>query len=426
MSRVLVIGAGVVGLCTALRLAEQGLQVSVADQAPARGAASWGNIGHIASEQCAPLASWHTLRSIPRRLFSLGGPVGLPLSAMGAWLPFGLHMMRRSSAAQFQSGVAALGMLLRDALPAWERLAARWPEQQLLSSNGHFVAWESLASARAGRQFWSRAPKGTTLWREANSEELQALGQLAPRRQLQAIRFSNTGKITDLHALRQALTADLAAKNVQIIAADVTRLSTHLSTTKKTHARQAVAHTQDGHTIAADQIVVCGGVRSGQLMEQLGHTVPLIAERGYHLEYASTQHSPQTLPVVFEDRSVVVNAFGHGLRIAGFVEFAQPDTPPDARKWARLEQHMKDLGIATDANTQATATRWMGARPTLPDYLPAIGRSHLAHNVFYAFGHQHLGLTLAPVTAEWMARLVTHRDLEPLLRPFSISRFKRL
>src|SRR3546814_17547734 len=99
-------------------------------------------------------------------------------------------------------------------------------------------------------------------------------------------------------------------------------------------------------------------------------------------------------PVVFEDRSMIVTRFRSGLRAAGFVEFGRAESPSDARKWARLRAHVQALGLPF----RLPGEPWMGARPTLPDYLPAIGRARPAGNPFYASGHPHLGHTMAPMT----------------------------
>src|SRR3546814_13555454 len=104
-------------------------------------------------------------------------------------------------------------------------------------------------------------------------------------------------------------------------------------------------------------------------------------------------------PVVFEDRSMIVTRFRSGLRAAGFVEFGRAESPSDARKWARLRAHVQALGLPF----RLPGEPWMGARPTLPDYLPAIGRARHAGNLFHAFGHQHLGLPLATITGAAVA-----------------------
>src|SRR3546814_12833550 len=97
---------------------------------------------------------------------------------------------------------------------------------------------------------------------------------------------------------------------------------------------------------------------------------------------------------------MIVTRFADTVQAASFVEFHSPDAPPDPRKWDRLDRHVRELGLPF----APPFTRWMGARPTLPDYLPAIGRSRRVGNLVYAFGHQHLGLTLAAVTGELVRR----------------------
>jgi D-amino-acid dehydrogenase len=125
-------------------------------------------------------------------------------------------------------------------------------------------------------------------------------------------------------------------------------------------------------------------------------------------------------PVVFEDRSMIVTRFESGLRAASFVEFSSLSAPPDPRKWQRLRTHAAALGLPIEVD----ARPWIGARPTLPDYLPAIGRSDRAENLLYAFGHQHLGLTLGPLTGEIIAALATGAPPPVDATPFSLRRFE--
>ncbi|MCJ2184580.1 FAD-binding oxidoreductase, partial [Novosphingobium sp. 1949] len=173
--------------------------------------------------------------------------------------------------------------------------------------------------------------------------------------------------------------------------------------------------------VAADQVLVCAGVRARALLEPLGHRVPLIAERGYHVR-AEARLWPQDLPpVAFEERSMIVTRYRSCVQAASFVELARPDAPADPRKWARLERTCAELGLPITGPFR----RWMGCRPTLPDYRPAIGRSYHADNLFYAFGHQHLGLTLAPITAQLVAALVDGQPAALALDPFDLARFER-
>jgi len=175
----------------------------------------------------------------------------------------------------------------------------------------------------------------------------------------------------------------------------------------------------DGSQATADNIIVAAGARSGDLLRPLGHRVPIIDERGYHIQspVGSEAWPADIAPIVFEDRSMIVTRFTTGLRAASFVEFSHPGVLPDRSKWDRLHRHVQDLGLPISSD----ADRWYGSRPTLPDYLPAIGRSNRADNLFYAFGHQHLGLTLAATTGELMMALLSGAAPDTAL---SLTRFE--
>jgi D-amino-acid dehydrogenase len=283
----------------------------------------------------------------------------------------------------------------------------------LYSEQGHIVVWESQSSARVRREAWARADIGAARIRDLEQRELDALNHQLQRRLAGGIRFEKTAQLVDPLELFQALHASFAAAGGQWIRQAVTSLIKEGS--------QASAVFANGERVSSGLMVVCAGVRSKSLMRDVGHEVPLIAERGYHLQVPSTQaHSwwPDLPPVVFEDRSMIVTRFAQSLRACSFVEFANVDSPPDSRKWERLAKHVSELGLPFGAEP----SRWMGARPTLPDYLPAIGRSRRVSNLLYAFGHQHLGLTLGPVTADAIAALAVGEEPGIALAPFDVER----
>jgi len=408
MQRAVVLGGGVVGLSIATGLQRVGIEATVIDAAPAGGAASWGNAGHIAIEQVEPLASWPVLRSAPRRLFSRGGALGLPPSQIKSWLPFALRMARASQ--RVDHGREALRSLLANALPAWNSLSEQLGVSSLVRESGHFVVWESPASAAAGLAAWRSADIGNARFHECDADEMRMLASLTKQAPAGAIRFENTGQIADLPKLADALRAFITARNGRIVNATARAV---------THRKSSVSVTlEDGSSIEADFAVISAGVRSRELIAPYCSSVPIIAERGYHLQM--TEHRwPDLPPVVFEDRSMIVTRFDSGLRAASFVEFGTVDAPPDDLKWQRLRNHVTALGLPCDAPTH----QWMGARPTLPDYLPAIGRLPHAPNILYGFGHQHLGLTLAAVTGDLIAQLATNSPTAVSLKPFDLQRF---
>lgn len=405
---IVVIGGGVMGLASALALARAGWRVRLVDGDPDRQAASWGNAGHIAIEQVAPLASWATVRSLPRRRFGAGGAVALPPAAWRHWLPFGLRLLGAARPDVFARGQAALSGLLAEAMPAWQRLAADIDMPALLRGEGHLVAWHDAAAAEKGRRAWAAADIGTASFRDTTpAERLQLPGTPVAG----AIRFTNTAQIADLGELDRALRAALVAAGGAILPGRA-RLSLA--------GGEARVSVDDVPLAQVDELLVTAGVASGRLLAPLGHRVPIIAERGYHLRTTDHDWPADLPPLVFEDRSMIVTRYAGCVQAASFVEFADIDTPPDPAKWERLEAHVAALGLPL----RPPFTRWMGARPTLPDYLPAIGRSARAGNLLYAFGHQHLGLTLAAVTADSVAALADGRRAAIDLTPFGLHRFE--
>jgi len=396
-SKVLVIGGGIVGLSTALSLQGRGVAVTVLDDAPARPPASFGNIGHIAIEQTAPLASLANLASLPRRLAAFGGPVSFPLAGIGQWLPFGLRLMARSSPDRFARGKAALTALLDAALPAWRARVEQIGRPDLLRETGHLVVWESAETAARGRGAALDAARPGLSVQDASRDDLALLDAVLRRPLAGAVRYRGSASVADPGLVLEAMRAALRR--------DGGRLETGLARPDRLADP------------AFDAVVVAAGVRSAQLLTALGHKVPMIAERGYHLQASPTAAWPAGLPpIVFEDRSLVVSGFASGLRATSFVEFTRHDAPPDPAKWRRIQRQVEALGLPFSG----PLSTWYGSRPTLPDYLPAIGRTG---RVTYACGHQHLGLTLGPLTGRLAAALVMGEPPEVDVGAFGLGRF---
>jgi D-amino-acid dehydrogenase len=124
-------------------------------------------------------------------------------------------------------------------------------------------------------------------------------------------------------------------------------------------------------------------------------------------------------PVAYINDRVIVTPMKGRVRATSYMEFAGPDAPADARKPARLRERVRALGYSCDADGPS----WLGSRPVLPDYLPGIGRAPGSAKLFYAVGHQHIGLTLAPFTAELIADLIAGRPTAISVAPFDLQRF---
>jgi D-hydroxyproline dehydrogenase len=399
-----VIGGGLIGTCCAIELQRRGIATLIVDPAAEIRPASWGNAGHIAVEQVEPLASPAMLRNFWRQLYWRGGPVSLPPRQIGTWLPFALRFA--AATRRFEAGKKALSAVIGGALPAWRSLLAEAESSDLLIEDGHFLVWENEAAAARGRSTWARVDTGAVTVRDATAHELARI----PPNLAGGVRFCGSGHIADPGALTHAL-----ERRFEALGGRRLRAAAQLVSGKR------VLVEASGTTIDPDIVLVAAGVASKPLMAAAGHKVPLIAERGYHIQLEAPDWPADLPPIVFEERSIIATRFRTGLRLAGFFEFTGPDAPPDPRKWHRLKRHARAIGLPLDG----PVSEWTGARPTLPDYLPAIGRSRRASNLFYAFGHQHLGLTLAAVTGRAVGALAAGEAPKIGLEPFGLERFGR-
>jgi glycine/D-amino acid oxidase-like deaminating enzyme len=168
-----------------------------------------------------------------------------------------------------------------------------------------------------------------------------------------------------------------------------------------------------------ETVVLAAGVWSRPLAKQLGTSVPLEAERGYHVMFANQDFALKRA-LVSADRSVSLAHMHEGIRATGVAEFAAPDAPADMRIADRIMRHAKVLVPGLKGEP---ASKWMGPRPSHPDSKPVIGQSPRHKNVFFAFGHDHLGLTMAGITGKLVAELATGKPTTVDLAPFRPDRF---
>ncbi|MBB6249492.1 NAD(P)/FAD-dependent oxidoreductase [Nitrospirillum iridis] len=393
-----VVGAGVVGTATALALVRDGHEVVLIDRdEPGRGC-SYGNAGHIATEQLLPLASFATLRRVPRLLLNPKGPLGirkgaLPILARGWAKDFLAACLPRAHA----QGTAILSGLIETVVQDWRGLLVGTGAEARFQTRGHHSVWESAAPEAAIAASVAAAQAlgvPVTNW-GSRPEDWPALPEALRHRVTGGMTYTGTGHVNDPFGLTQDLVASFLARGGRIEKADVQSLETDGAGWRLRHG---------GGVMTADAVLVALGVDSGTLLEPLGYRVPMIAERGYHVVVPGD--SGLDRPVVFEDRTVIVTPMAMGLRATSFTDFNGPDDAPDPRRPALLRHHLREVGLMAPGGD---SSEWTGCRPSLPDYLPMLDASRRHRGLYAACGHQHLGLTLAAVSARRMADIVAGR-----------------
>lgn len=417
----IVVGAGLVGAACALRLAQAGRAVLLLDhQAPGLGA-SFGNAGHIATEQLVPLANPQVIRDSWRFVLAGDSPLRLRAAYLLPILPWLARFVWAARPAGFARGVAALMALQRTSLTDLQELLAQAGLTHLLHLDGYLRIWESAAGARAAKQ------QATQM--QAHGIRCDAVSAAAVRVEAPGLNaevagamcYPDTGHVSDPHALCVGLVDALRRLQGQVLQARVVELFQD----RRGPVRVTLG---DGRVLHGRQALISTGAWSRPLARSLGYRVPLDTERGYHITVpwpSAGERAPATMrlrrPVASTERSVIMTPMSVGLRMTGTLEFGGLALPPDQRRYALLRRQLQALLPGTDTSA---ASNWMGFRPSLPDHLPVLGAAPRHRGVFFAFGHQHLGLTLCGVTARVIADLMLERPATLDLAPYHIERFK--
>jgi D-amino-acid dehydrogenase len=409
--RIAVIGAGIVGTSTALFLRGDGHDVTLIDPLDPGEGTSSGNAGIISLGSTLPIGTPEVLRQVPSMLLDPMSPLAIRWAYLPALAPWLVRFVLSSRAAKVESSSRALGELLAHADRAHDLVIQRAGAGDLVRRVGWLKVARRretvLATTELNRAAWDRLGFSYQVLREGEPLELEPalnpdlrFGLFLPMNRAVAHPREYVARIAEAF-LREG---------GQYRKARVTGLPQD--------ERRVVAVQVDGGTIDVDVVVIAAGAFSKALSALVGARVPLEAERGYH---AMLPHPARTLtrPVYFMDHGFLLAPMRHGMRLTGGVELASPSAPPDWRRLRRLVKLAQDL---LPGLTGKPDSEWLGLRPSTPDGLPVIGRAPGCSNAWLAFAHQHIGLTLGPVTGRIIADLVGGRDPGLDLAPFAPDR----
>lgn len=407
---IVVVGAGIIGVACALQLARQGRRVVVLDPQASGMGASYGNAGHLATEQVFPIADLSILKRLPAMLLDPMGPLRLDWTYLPRALPWFIRLLLNLRPARYQRTVAGLRALNEGSLGAWQRLLQSMGQTQLLREDGSLLVYEraeSRAALDAVQQRMRQQGVAVDFW--SGDAVRKAAPQLSDAIQ-GGLFFPATGHFLDPYTVVGELVNAAKAEGVQFLQQHVLDGRVEGS---------GVSLTTDQGVLTAQQVLIACGAHSAKLTAALtGKQVPLDTERGYHL---MLPHEQQRLPfaVTSLERKFIMTPMTGGLRLAGTVEFAGLDRPANMQRAWQL--HRLSKGLFRHDLSDSAATPWMGFRPSLPDSLPIIDRV-CEGKVLLAFGHQHLGLTQAAVTAERVGQLAAGERV-PQLHLYRLERF---
>jgi len=412
-ARATVIGGGIIGLASALSLQQAGFQVQVIDRGAPGDGASYGNAGILAPDGVIPESNPSTLRQVPRYLLDPTGPVAIRwryLPRLLPWLARFVAAGRPSRVAEIASGLAAL---TERAVTDYAPLTARASAEGLIRRGGSLTVYRSAAAlAAAESEHLLRRRHGHTVDVVTGAALHEMEPALSPAIR-HAAYFPKKCWVVDPRALSQAFADAVQAAGGEIVRATIEGFAL---------ADDGPAALFSDHgtiDVRTQTVVIAAGAQSLALTRSLGANPPLDTERGYHLMIPNPGIELR-MPVSDAGRGYYATPMAGGLRIAGTVELGGLTAAPNWRRADILMRHARQL--LPDLDT-SDSERWMGFRPSMPDSLPVISRSPRFHRVLYAFGHGHLGLTLAAVTGRLVADLAT--DKTPIVdpRPYRVDRF---
>ena len=411
--RAAVVGAGIVGICCALRLRAEGWETALIDPREPGTATSFGNAGMISNGSITPY-SWPGLwLQVPAMLFDPLSPLILRWRHLPRALPWLLRFLAAGRPASYRRITADMAPLVARAKAEHDDLVARHGvEAELVRADGYIHAF------RDRKRF-----AGMALQREMLAEhgvkaevlEADRLRELEPAlsREFQVgLLVSGGGFVTEPVALSRAYLGAFEALGGERVKARATGFDA-------TPAGPRAVLTDSGR-VECDRVVLAAGAWSRPLARQLGARVPLEAKRGYHASVDPPDGPGLRRVVVVGDRDYTLCPMRDGLRVTAGVEFGGLSLPPDYRRLRAVLAHARTSLPGLDG---AVRREWMGHRPALPDSKPVIGPSPRWPNVVFAFGHGHLGLTLSAVTARLAADLLAGRDPCVPLAPFRADRF---
>jgi glycine/D-amino acid oxidase-like deaminating enzyme len=404
-----IVGAGIQGISNALFLQKKGFSVTIFDRdEPGSPAASYGNAGHFSPYASVPINRPDVLTDVPAMLLSSTGPLALKWNYVPKMIPWFLQFIRNCTTKRMMHTAKNMHQILDLALPAYDELFDEIELGGLVEKKGILYIWNDQGLKSRELEIKVRNELGV----DQQVVTPKEIHDLEPN-----IKPIYHGGVYYQHGRHARNPKKILLKLYDLFLKKGGKfLKMNIKDINFNDEKPVIkAETQ---SFLFDKIVITCGSFSKNLTDNLDEKIPLDTERGYHVHFKDCDHL-LSRPVIFQNRGFGITPMEQGLRVVGTVEFGGLKNPLSKSRVKNLINNAKHMM----GDLPEHEDEWLGFRPTLPDYLPVIGPSKKYKNVFYCFGHHHLGWTLGPISGKIISGMIAEENTNLDLKPYSSLRF---
>ncbi len=404
-----IVGAGIQGVCSALFLQKKGYQVTLFDRdEPGGNSASYGNAGHFSPYASVPLNRTDVLTDVPAMLLSSRGPLALKWNYVPKMIPWFLKFLLNCRKKKMMHTAKNMHQILNQSLPAFDELFENIDLEGLVENKGVLYIWtdQNLKSRELENKI---------------REELGVKQQLLNPKEIHDLEpnikpFYHGGVFYDYARHTRSPKKILIKLLDNFIEKGGKFLKLNIQ--KVDFDGEKPVLRSEAQRFIFDKLVIACGAFSKKLTDMLYENIPLDTERGYHVHFKDCEHLISR-PVVYANRGFGITPMEQGLRVVGTVEFGGLNNPLSKSRVKNLILNAKDMLDGLPEHKD----EWLGFRPSLPDFLPIIGPSKNYKNVFYSFGHHHLGWTLGAISGKIISKMIAGENINLDLQPYNTIRF---
>ncbi len=404
-----IIGTGIQGVSNALFLQKKGFKVTLFDKdEPGSSAASYGNAGHFSPYASVPLNRPDVILDVPAMLLSSTGPLSLKWNYVPKMLPWFFKFIKNSTKKKMMYTAKNMHQILDLALPAYDELFEEINLDGLVENKGILYIWNEKDLKSRELEIQIRKELGVKQ-QIVNQKEIHDLEPNIKRFYHGGVYYSYARHARNPKKILLKLFELFLKKGGNFIKQKIKNVE---------FDDEKPILKSDNESFLFDKIVITCGAFSKRFTDNLNEKIPLDTERGYHVHFKNCDHLLNR-PVIFSNRGFGITPMEQGLRVVGTVEFGGLNNPLTKSRIKNLIDNAKYmLGDLPEHEDE-----WLGFRPTLPDFLPVMGPSKNHKNIFYCFGHHHLGWTLGPISGKIVSGMIAKENTNLNLEPYSSIRF---